>query len=353
MAMTSSSMYNNIGIIGAGSFGTVIANIAAEHADCVYVYARSSDRLTNFNIKKENDGYTVHDKVVATNSIEQITKHCTIIYCMVPSKYFRSMIREFSPFLYPHHILIHGTKGVDISLPEGKTLDNLEGITRKDIHTMSEVILQETSVRRVGCLSGPNLSGEIAAGFPAGAIVASKYNEVFQAGKKSLSSSRFKLFNSTDITGAEFAGILKNIFAIAAGVLDGLGYGNNARALLITKGLHEMLFLGNKLGGETNAFLGIAGIGDLVATCSSPLSRNYTVGKFLAEGKTLDQISQQMNQVAEGVRSVQIFYAFAKHHRISLPFTETLYQVFFNNKSCADAVQSLMNYKYSTDVTFL
>ena len=351
--MTLNNTFKTIGVIGAGSFGTVIANIASANADEVLVYARSDKRIENFNEKKQNNGYDVHDNIVAIKSIEKMAAECTLLLAVVPSKSFRSMMREFSPYLDPHHIIIHCTKGIDIQLPEGESLQTISTLNRDQISTMSEVIKEETSVRRIGCLAGPNLSREIADGQPAGAIVASKFEEVIQHGKRALNTERFKIFSSDDLLGAEFAGILKNIFAISSGIIGGLGFGSNTRSLLITKGLHEMLHLGNKMGGQTSAFLGIAGIGDLVATCSSPLSRNYSVGQRIARGESINEIVSSVTEVAEGIRSTQIFYHYSQTENISVPITEMLYKVLYMGKKPLTAVKELMNFNYSSDVSFL
>ncbi len=343
-----------VGVLGAGSFGSAIANIVATNCNEVLVYARSQNRLDSFNIKKENNGFQVKENVRATSSIEEITSQCILIIVLLPSSAFREVLREFSPFLKPYHILIHGTKGVDIKLPAGvESLEELKTIHRQNIFTMSEVIVQETSVRRVGCLSGPNLSVEMQMGQPTGAIIASKYDEVYQVGRSALNSETYKIFSSKDIVGAEFAGVLKNIYAISSGILHGLGFEMNARSLLITKGLHEMLYIGKSLGADTSAFLGIAGVGDLVATCSSILSRNFSVGDEIAKGKTLDEVIASMNEVAEGVRSVQIFNAYCEQNNLIAPFTETLYDVLFKGKSPEAGLKQLMNFRYSSDVSFL
>lgn len=349
--MTSSNFFKKISVIGAGSFGTVIANLAALHCDEVCVYVRSNERLLNFNKKKENNGYTVSKNVRATQSKQEITDNTELIFAMVPSKNFRTMIQSFSEYLSPKHIVIHGTKGVD--LITNQPIHELDELTRSQIRTMSEVIMEESTVRRIGCLAGPNLSREISEGQPAGAIVASKFHEVIRLGKRAINSDRFKTFHSEDILGAEFAGVLKNIFAIASGILSGLGFENNARALLITKGLHEMLYIGNQLGGDTKAFLGIAGIGDLIATCSSELSRNFTVGKRIAQGESLDEIINTSREVAEGVRSIQIFYQYSKTNNLSVPLIEMLYKVLFEGKSTEEALTDLMSFRYSSDVNFL
>lgn len=349
-----SGFYNKIGIIGAGSFGSAIAQIASTNVEEVVVYVRSEDRLQNFNIAKQNKGYPVADNVRATMSMQEITEECVLLLAVVPAKNFRNMVRSFSPYLQPDHIMIHGTKGLDVRLPAGvDDLHSLQEISRHHMATMSEVIAQESSIKRVGCLAGPNLSAEMQEGQPAGAIVASLFEEVKEAGKACLNSEVFKIFYSNDLLGAEFAGVLKNIFAIASGILTGLDFGNNAKALLITKGLHEMLYLGKHLGAESSAFLGIAGIGDMVATCSSPLSRNFTVGKKISEGKTLHQIAEEMTEVAEGIRSVKIFTSFCNKNNLKAPLTEMLHKILFEDKPPLDGLTELMNFKYNLDVDFL
>lgn len=342
-----------IGIIGAGSFGTAIAKIASLKAEQVLVYARSQEVISRFNDLKENKDFSIPENVIATNDIAEITSQSKLLLSMVPSKHFRSMMKTFSPYLEPDHIMIHGTKGLDIRLSEGVGITEMQEISRDCISTMSEVITEESCIRRVGCLAGPNLSVEMMQGQPTGAIVASEFDEVLEAGRKALDTDAFKIFFSKDILGAEFAGVLKNIFAIASGMVSGLGFENNTRALMITKGMHEMLYIGKHLGAESSAFLGIAGIGDLVATCSSPLSRNYTVGYKFSKGMSLDEISEEMNEVAEGVRSIQIFNAYCKRNNLKAPLTETLYQVLFEEKPIDFAMVQLMNMRYNLDVNFL
>ena len=170
--------------------------------------------------------------------------------------------------------MLFRSKGLDVQLPEGETLESMRYLDRTMVKTMSEVIQEESVVVRVGCLAGPNLSRELAERQPGATVIASPFQEVINTGKKLLRNERFQVYENNDLVGVELAGVLKNIIAIAAGALSGLGYGENARGLLVSRGAVEMVYLGRALGGNTKAFLGVAGIGDLVATCNSPSSRN-------------------------------------------------------------------------------
>jgi len=341
-----------VGVIGAGSFGTAVANLIAKNTNAL-VYARNPKTVASINDDRVCAGQSISASVRATNSEQELAESCRLIFPIVPSDKFRSMIRDFSPYLNPNHVLIHGTKGLDVQLNDNEDLFDLQEISRTQISTMSEVIQQETSVVRLGNLAGPNLSGELAQDQPAGSLIASPFDEVSRLGKMALNSGRFKIFESKDMLGAEYAGVLKNIFAIASGMVDGLGFGNNARAFLITKSLHEMLFIGQKSGANSKAFLGIAGIGDLIATCSSNLSRNYNVGRRLAEGESLSQIVATSREVAEGIRTVKIFDMLTKAEGIQAPITNTLAEILFADLSPETALIKLMSFNFSQDVTFI
>ena len=262
-------------------------------------------------------------------------------------------MKDLSPYLQPHHILIHGTKGLDVQLTDEELLSDDLKLKRSDIMTMSEVIEDESIVKRVGSLAGPNLAGEIAATQPAGAVIASRFDEVINEGQKAIRSGRFQIYRNHDLLGVEFSGALKNIIAIAAGALSGLGLGENARALLVTKGMGEMLRIGVALGAEKSAFLGLAGIGDLMATCTSPLSRNYTVGYRLATGETLSQILENITEVAEGVKTVKIIKAVCEHSNITAPLVTVIHRVLFKDFPVKNGLDLLMKYPYDIDVDFL
>nr|WP_040497633.1 NAD(P)H-dependent glycerol-3-phosphate dehydrogenase [Fulvivirga imtechensis] len=351
--MTSKSMSKKpIGVIGAGSFGSAIANILAEKNE-VLLYARNSETIKNIAQKKENRGHKLHTNVIPTSDLAYLAHSCDIIFPIVPSSAFRQMMQQLSPYLHPYHILIHGTKGLDIHLPEGESIDTIKKLGREHIRTMSEVIMDESVVIRVGCLAGPNLAKEMAANHPAATVVASHYKEVIREGEKLLRNDRFQVYGNHDLIGIELAGVLKNIIAIASGALSGLGLGENAKGLLISRGMVEMIHVGKAMGGDVHAFVGLAGVGDLVATCNSTLSRNYTVGYRLAKGETLDDILADMEEVAEGVNTVRIVKRFIGNQKLRAPITEALYEVLFEGLTVDKALQLLMRYPYNVDIDFL
>ncbi len=340
-----------VGVIGAGVFGTAVANLLAENRD-VILYSRRPEVADNILVKRMNRGQKINERIQPTSSIEEITSRCTLIFPVVSSSSFREMIRTFSPFLRPDHILIHGTKGLDVRLKEGETLTEKSQINRKIIRTMSEIILQETEVMRVGCLAGPNLASEIALGQPAASVVASRFDEVIREGQRALRSKRFQVFGNHDITGVELAGVLKNVIAIASGALSGLGYGENARALLISRGMVEMVHIGKLMGGEPKAFFGLAGVGDLIATCSSEKSRNFSVGFRLAKGEKIEDILRSMDEVAEGVNTVRVTHAFIHGAKSRAPMTETIYKCLFSGMTVKEGVDYLMNLPLGTDLDY-
>ncbi len=338
-----------IGIIGSGSFGTAVAGLIAVNYP-VLICTRREKTLLSINEHHTHLNQQLPEHIRATTSMEEVAKKCTLIFPIVSSENFREMMQEFSAYLRPYHILIHGTKGFDTADP---THPGSMGVKRKGIHTMSEVILQESSVVRVGCLSGPNLAAEIFEGQPAATVIASKYNEVVKAGRRALLSPRFQVYATRDITGAELAGALKNIIALGSGILGGMGLGQNIWALFVTRGLIEMIHIGKAMGADTTAFLGIAGIGDLVATASSKKSRNYTFGLKLAQGASWQDTAENMSEVAEGVRTLKIVKEAMERYGVRAPIIETLYKVVFEQYDFKEAISFLMDYKYAPDVDFL
>jgi glycerol-3-phosphate dehydrogenase (NAD(P)+) len=295
----------------------------------------------------------MHKNITPVNDLKRLAEECDVIFPIVPSAHFRTMMRKLSPHLHPYHILIHGTKGLDINLPKHQTIESVEFLDRSQVKTMSEVITEESVVVRIGCLAGPNLSKELAAKHPAATVIASHFNEVLSIGKRLLRNDYFQVYGNNELVGVELAGVLKNIIAIASGALSGVGYGENARGLLISRGVVEMIHLGRAMGGNTKAFLGVAGIGDLVTTSNSSLSRNFQVGDRLAEGQQLSDIIKGMNEIAEGVDTVRIVKKCADYYKVRAPITNTLYQVLFEDLTVDQAISSLMRYPLNIDIDFL
>jgi glycerol-3-phosphate dehydrogenase (NAD(P)+) len=341
-----------IGVVGAGNFGSAVANLLARHRP-VLLYARDEEVVKRINDKRDNRGHKMHKGVTAISSLSEVANECDIIFPIIPSAHFRSVIQKLSPHLHPYHILIHGTKGFDITLPKKSTIEEISKLNRQQVKTMSEVIREESVVVRVGCLAGPNLSKELEARQPAATVIASPFREVTDIGKKLLRNDRFQVYGNNDLTGVELAGVLKNVIAIASGALSGLGYGDNAKGLLISRGVVEMIYLGRALGGNTKAFLGVAGIGDLVTTCNSSLSRNFQVGHQLAQGKTLNDILASTDEIAEGINTVRVAKKCADYYGVKAPITNALYRVLFEKLTVKQALRYLMRYPLNVDIDFL
>ncbi len=349
MDSTKSSDKMPVGVLGGGSFGSAISNLLAENQP-VILLTRSQEVADSINATHDNRGRTMHENVRATTNAREVAEQCRLIYPILPSAGFRETIKNLAPHLTPEHILIHGTKGVDVQLPEGVQLTSDYKLNPKKVNTMTEVILQETIVRRVGCLAGPNLAGEILEGQPAATVIASHFEEVIKLGQKTLRTPRFQVYGSHDLTGVEIAGVLKNVIALAAGALSGLGFGENAKALLISRGLVEMIHIGKHLGGDIVAVLGLAGVGDLIATCSSSKSRNFTVGYRLAKGETLTAILADMEEVAEGLNTLRISRSMANYLGIRVPLTETIYDVIYGEKTVEEGLDYLMKFPFYVDI---
>ena len=351
MVMDLNSIYKPVGVIGLGSFGTAVSNLLSNNTD-VILYGRNTEQVEMVRKTRISSNQKLNTNIELTDDIEYLVDNCTIIFPIIPAHTFRSLMKKLSPYLKPSHILIHGIKGLDLKVhPSDLTPETT--ISRDEVRTMSEVAMEESVVVRIGCISGPNLADELAERQPSATVVASRFNEVIVAGQRLLRSDRFQVYGSTDLIGVELSGALKNIIAIASGALTGLGLGENSRGFLISRGMVEMIYLGKVLGGNTQAFVGLAGIGDLVTTCSSQLSRNFTVGYRLAKGESLDAIVSSMEETAEGINTVKVVRSLVKYYKIRAPITEKLYDVMFSDLSPDMALQYLMKYPFNVDIDFL
>jgi glycerol-3-phosphate dehydrogenase (NAD(P)+) len=336
------------GVIGAGSFGVTVAQLLAANND-VMLYARDPGVVNQINETRKVIGIDLSPRITAVSSPFVIAEQCEVIFPVIPSDDFRMMMKTFGPLLSPRHILIHGTKGLDTSRIQD-VMTFTGKLERSEICTMSNVIAEESNVLRIGCLSGPNLSKEILEGQPTATVIASEYDEVVAIGIELLSSKKMFVFGSSDILGAELAGAFKNIIAVGSGYLRGKGLGKNVQGLFITRGLHEIAYFGGLLGANKSAFLGTAGIGDLIATATSSSSRNYQFGFELGRGKRLQEVLAASDELAEGVRTLKIAYLLAKSEKTRLPIIETLYRIVYEDLAFDVALDYLMRYPYSKDV---
>ena len=335
-----------VGVIGAGNFGQTIATLLSYNVN-VLLFSRNPLPPQLVDELNASVGF----KIENTQDPEELCKRCKVIIPVIPSSSFRSVIRDFSHFLHPYHIVIHSTKGLDL------VNVNLERkiirIGRSNLHTMSEVIRDESQVVRIGCISGPNLSAEIKAGLPAATVVASEYDEVITMGHEILNNEQFKIYGSRDLVGTELAGALKNMIAIGTGIAKGLNLGKNIESLIITRGLREMLLIGQAMGADPRTFFGTAGLGDLIATSTSTDSRNFKFGIQLGMGKTTDAILAQSDDLVEGVRTVQLMYYFSQAAKLDVPIVEVLFGIIFKKLPIRQAMSYLLDYPYALDVDYI
>jgi glycerol-3-phosphate dehydrogenase (NAD(P)+) len=321
---------NAVAVLGGGSWGTGLAHILATHGYDTLLWLRDKKTAKEVNTRHTNRRYlkggSLHDGVRATVDLRAAVSHAEVILVVIPSKAFRAIASEIGGHITGDQVLISATKGL-----EG------EGLTR-----MTQILQEETCARKVGALSGPNLAAEVVAGHPSATVVASYFEEVIEKADRLLAGPRFKLYGNTDLVGVELAGALKNIYAIAGGVSAGLGFGDNTRSALITRGLSEMSRLGELFGADRLTFQGLAGVGDLVATCSSTLSRNHTVGRHLSTGEPLEQIVENLGMVAEGVNTTRAVHSFALAHGVDMPIAAAVHRLLFEGATPELALAELM-----------
>jgi glycerol-3-phosphate dehydrogenase (NAD(P)+) len=331
--MTQKDFWHNskIAVIGAGSWGSVLANLAAPNCREVRMWTRSEEQARSVNATRFNSEYwpemKLHERIRAvTDPARAFEGDVDLVIWALPSSAARSMSKEFSSFFKGNEILLHATKGI-----EAGTLKRI-----------SQILGEEIPCRRIGVISGPNLADEIARNEPAATVVASEFKEVIEAGREILTGERFRVYGENDVIGVEWAGTLKNILAIASGAIDALKLGWNTRATLITRGLAEMVRFGTAMGAQQSTFLGLAGAGDLLATCSSPKSRNYRVGFKLGEGGKIQDILAQLGSTAEGVGTTETVHKFALARKIEMPITEGVHHLIRGDVSATEVLHQLM-----------
>ena len=329
-----------ISIIGAGAFGTAMA-IAAERAgNDVLIWAHDPEVAETIRETGENPvylrGVKLTGNVRATSDLVEAAQFSDTLLMVVPSHHYREVLTNLRPNLHREVRVISGTKGI-----ENDSLEPMSALTR-------DVLGAQLAALAV--LSGPTFAIETAKGVPSVAVVASRDVEFAQQVQHAMSSPSFRLYHSQDVTGVELAGSLKNVIAIAAGVLEGLGLGYNTNAALITRGLREITRLGVVLGGSLETFAGLAGMGDLVLTCTGALSRNRTVGVLLGKGQSLEDILRDAKFVAEGIKTTRSAQQLAERHQIEMPITREMHRVLYEGESPRDGIQRLMTRALKAEV---
>jgi len=303
------------------------------------LWARDRRLLTEISTQRTNRQYLddapLHPDITAEPDLERLTRSCPVIFLVVPSTGFRDVAARMGDWLQGDQILIHAVKGLE----------------RDTFKRMSVILREETCCRKIGVLSGPNLARELIAGQPGATVIASRFGEVVAAGRDLLMSLHLRIYGSRDVTGVELAGALKNVIALAAGFVNGSGFGDNTKAMLLTRGMVEVTRFGTAHGALPDTFQGLAGMGDMMATCASPLSRNYNVGWRLAKGENWGQIKRSMTMIAEGVNTTRAVYFMAKSLDIDMPITAAMYRLLFTRAHPATLLRELMarKAKYETD----
>lgn len=325
-----------ISVIGAGSWGTTLACLLAEKGYDISLWVYEPELAAEMQATRVNSlylpGVRIPDHVLITPSIGEAVSKARYVLTVTPTQHLRGILTAALPFLGPGAVIVNASKGI-----ERKTLCTVAAIVR------------ELSDLRFAVLSGPSFAHEVARRLPTALTLASTDGPTALLLQEIFNSQYFRVYTHDDVTGVELGGALKNVIAIAAGISDGLGLGHNARASLITRGLAEIIRLGLGMGARENTFSGLSGLGDLVLTCTGPLSRNYTVGRKLGEGQRLEDILSVTRSVAEGVETAESACWLAKKHNIQMPIVEQVYEVLYSGKSPSAAVSDLMNRSLKTE----
>lgn len=324
----------NIGVIGAGSWGTTLADLLAKRGHNVTLWAYEPELVLEMGQSRENrlflPGITLAENLRYSGSLQEAVSNKEIILFVVPSQALRSVLHTAISHIDDKSIIVSASKGIEVE-------------SLKLVSEIYQELLPENLYRRFAALSGPSFAREVAMEMPTAVVAAALDPFVAKEVQDAFTSSFFRVYTNSDVIGVELGGAVKNVIAIAAGIVDGLGFGCNTRAALITRGLAEISRLGAALGARPETFAGLAGMGDLVLTCTGDLSRNRSVGIQLGQGRTLAEILSEMRMVAEGVKSTESTCLLAWKLGIDMPITFKVYEILYKNIPAKDAVVELMS----------
>jgi len=322
-----------IGVVGAGSWGTTLAQVIADKGFEVDLWVFEPELCRTIRETRQNDlylpGVALNGRINAHNDLDRVVKGHDLLIMVVPSHVYRNVATAVIPFLMPDAVVVNATKGI-----ENDTLLTMSGIWREVLPPGLQV--------EVMCLSGPSFAREVARKVPTAVTLAGDDLQTAKAVQHVISTGYFRIYTSLDKIGVEIAGASKNVIALAAGVSDGMSCGYNSRAALITRGLAEITRLGVKMGSNPLTFLGLAGIGDLLLTCTGDLSRNRTVGIQLGQGRRIKDILAEMRMVAEGVKTAKSIHFLARRIGVEMPICEQVYRVLYEDKDPRVVVRELM-----------
>ncbi len=319
----------NIGVIGAGSWGTALAVLLGNNGHQVTIWSALEKELQMLSENRELKsipGIRLADSTKVTGDLKEVMEHKELLVLSTASSYIRETARRMAEYLVPGQIVVNMAKGIE----------------EHTLYVMSQVIQEELPQADVAVLSGPSHAEEVGRGIPTTCVAGAHTRETAEHVQNIFMSPVFRVYTSPDMLGIELGAALKNVIALAAGIADGLGYGDNTKAALITRGIAEIARLGMKMGGALQTFSGLSGIGDLIVTCASMHSRNRRAGILIGEGLSMEEAMSQVGMAVEGVHSAKAALALAKKYEVEMPIVEQVNQVLFNGKKAADAVKELM-----------
>ncbi len=323
-----------VAVIGAGAWGTTVAQLLAVNVPEVRLWMRSADQASEMQATRINTrrlpGVRLNSRIAFTDDTATALRGAAAAFVAVPSRYLGEVLPQL------------------LEVPA--LVSCIKGFGRHGLARLSDVMQAAVPNAVTAVLSGPNLASEVAAGLPAAAVIASHDEDFALQVQGWLQGPKFRVYTSSDVAGVEIGGAVKNVIALATGISSGLGLGENTKATIITRGLHEIIRLGTLLGGRRETFYGLSGLGDLVATCAGPQSRNFTAGLRIARGENLQDLEAD-GLTAEGIQAVERIFGFATEHGIDLPICSEVYRVVFKGKTAADAIRALMERSAKPEAT--